>query len=109
MEAGEGQPSPVAVLQALVRVTFQYWYERQGSEPEHRDRVFEENGTRCVYGEFLAALERCHELWLQVERLPVQEPPSAPPKPEPRRTDVLEDYLPRPRDIVMQAGRPDDV
>ena len=78
--AREGSASSVAALRCLVRLTLQFHYERLGSEPEHRDRVFEANGERCLYGEFLVALERWHELWLSVERLPVQDPPPPVPR-----------------------------
>lgn len=78
---GEAAGGPPAALRCLVRLTLQFHYERLGSEPEHRDRVFEANGERCLYGQFLAALERWHEVWLAVERLPVQDPPPPPPLP----------------------------
>ena len=84
LTAGGRKPSAVEVLRTLVRVTFQYYYERQGSPLDHRDRVFEENGTLCCYGQFLLGLEQLHDLWLAVERLPVVEPVVIPEKePEP--------------------------
>ena len=82
---GEEQPSSVSVLRCLVRLTMQFYYVRLGTEADHRDRVFEENGTRCLYGVYLEALDRWHELWLTVERLPVTDPPKPvrPPRPKP--------------------------
>lgn len=90
---GEAKPSPIAVHRAVLRLTWQFFYERKGAEPEHRDRVTEENGELCLYGEFLDALEKLHEAHLAAEKLELIEKvpvPSPPPEPQPRRRTVAE-------------------
>ncbi len=90
---GEGKPSLVVVHRAVLRLTWQFFYQRKGAEPEHRDRVTEENGEPCLYGVFLAALEKLHEAHLAAEKLELIEKvpvPSPPPEPQPRRRTVAE-------------------
>jgi hypothetical protein len=99
----EGKPSAVAVHRAILRLTWQFFYERKGAEPEHRDRVTEENGAPCLYGVFLAALERLHGLHLDAEKLELVERvevPAAVPAPSPRPRSVAEAMADALRDAV---------
>jgi hypothetical protein len=80
---GEGKPSPVAIHRVVVRLTWQFFYERKGTEPSHRDRVLEENGERCLYGVFLEALETLHELYMTVEKVELMERAPEPAQPTP--------------------------
>ena len=88
------KPSSVAVHRSVLRLTWQFFYERKGAEPEHRDRVTEENGAPCLYGVFLEALDRLHELHLEAEKLELVEkvpvPAPAPPPPPRRQRSVAE-------------------
>jgi hypothetical protein len=100
---GEGMLAPVAVHRAVLRLTWQFFYERKGAEPEHRDRVHEENGARCLYGVFLDALEQLHELHLAAEKLQLIERvpvPTAPPAPQPRPRSVAEAMSAALQDLV---------
>jgi hypothetical protein len=100
---GEGQPSPVAVHRAVVRLTWQFFYERKGADPEHRDRVHEENGAPCLYGVFLDALEQLHELHMAAEKLELIEKapvPTAPAAPQPRPRSVAEAMAAALQDVV---------
>src|SRR4051794_3104235 len=89
-------PSALAVHQTAVRLVWQFYYERQGSAPEHRDQMAEANGALCVSGVFLAALERLHERWLAVEKpqlTDVAAPSAALPAPQPPPPPTLGDVL----------------
>jgi hypothetical protein len=98
----EGKPSLVAVHRAVLRLTWQFFYERQGADPAHRDRVTEENGAPCLYGVFLNALARLHELHLAAEKLELieQVPVPTPTPPAPRPRSVAEAMADALRDAV---------
>jgi hypothetical protein len=90
---GEGTPSPLAVHRAVLRLTWQFFYERKGAEPEYRDRVTEENGALGIYGIWLAAIEQLHEIYMAVDKVDLIEKvpvPVAPPEPPPRRRTIAE-------------------
>ena len=100
---GEEKPSPVAVHRAVLRLTWQFFYERKGAEPEHRDRVTDENGEPCIYGLFLEALEKLHELHMAAEKLELIEKapvPTAPAAPQPRPRSVAEAMAAALQDVI---------
>lgn len=101
---GAGKPSPVAVHRAVLRLTWQFFYERKGAEPEHRDRVTEDNGAPCLYGVFLDALERLHGLYMDAEKLELVEKvsvPAATPEPPPRRQRTVAEAMATAFDDVL--------
>lgn len=102
LRAGEQAQSLVAIHRAVLRLTWQYFYERKGSEPDHRDRVMDEDGGPCVYGVFLDALERLHELHMAAEKLELIERVgvTAAPPPPPRERSVAEAMVNALRDVV---------
>jgi hypothetical protein len=85
---GAGKPSPVAVSRAVLRLAWQFYYERLGSEPEHRDRVAEDNGAPCLYGVWLEAMSHLHAIYMEVDKVDLIEKvpvPAPAPEPPPRR------------------------
>ena len=79
LTAGGKDPSPVALNRAELYLLRQFWRERCGSAPEHRDAVAGANGAPCVYGVFLAGYERLQDVALRADPPP---PPAARPLPE---------------------------
>lgn len=77
---GGKDPSPVALNRAELYLLRQFWRERNGSAPEHRDAVVGAGGAPCVYGVFLAAYERLQDVALRADPPPLTDPPPPPPR-----------------------------
>ncbi len=78
---GSGTPSLVALNRAELYLLRQFWRERSGSAPEHRDAVVGHVGAPCVYGVFLAAYERLQDVALRADPPPLADlPPRAAPE-----------------------------
>jgi hypothetical protein len=59
---GTREPTPEQMQEAKARLLDEYRKERNGALRSHRDRVCDDEQAPCIYGVFLAALERLAEI-----------------------------------------------
>lgn len=70
---GTREPTSEQMQEAKAKLLDEYRKERNGAMRSHRDRVCDDDNAACIYGVFLAALERLAEITI----LPtITEPPS---------------------------------
>jgi hypothetical protein len=62
--AGEANPSPRSIHQAVVRLTWQFYYATRGAAEAERETLV----TAC-----LAALDTLHDKWLDIEKIDLVE------------------------------------
>jgi len=88
---GTREPTMEQMWEAKAKLLDEYRKERNGATRTHRDRISDKDDDPCIYGVFIAALERLAEITIEPTITPparqkrvVPSHPEQDPKPKPR-------------------------
>jgi hypothetical protein len=73
---GASQPTAEQLDKAKVLLVDEYRKARNGATKAHRDRLLDKEGRPCIYGVFIATIDRLAEIVIDPPKIPRQ--PSAP-------------------------------
>lgn len=77
-QGGTKQPTLVQVEKAKALLVDEYRKARNGTTKPHRDRLLDKQGNPCVYGVFIATIDRIAELAIDPPNIPRKSPDPRP-------------------------------
>lgn len=86
-QGGSKQPTLEQLEKAKALLVDEYRKARNGATKAHRDRLLDKDGFPCIYGVFIATLDRLAELTIDPPKIP-RIAPSARPKPSKRQIEA---------------------